>query len=181
MGLALPEIPELFMKAATCIHSPTEPLVLPSAVTEADAEVELAVVIGKDCKNVSVADALDYVLGYTTANDVTARNIQKKQSQWGYCKGFDGFCPLGPALVSAKALPDPSKLSLKTVLNGKTMQESTSANLIFSIQEIIAHLSVVCFQTHGLSNTSHWLRSSTGNDVAEGYDHLNRHAVGDRT
>lgn len=152
MGLALPEIPELFMKAATCINGPTEPLVLPSAVTDADAEVELAVVIGKDCKNVSVTDALDYVLGYTVANDVTARNIQKKQSQWGYCKGFDGFCPLGPVLVSAKALPDPSIMLLRTVLNGKTMQESTSANLIFSVPEIISYLSVVCKQKSRMSH-----------------------------
>lgn len=100
-------------------------------------------VIGKDCKNVSAADALNYVLGYTTANDLTARNIQDTVSQWCYCKGFDGFCPLGPALVSAKAILDPSKLFVKTVLNGMTMQDLTTDNMIFSIPEIISYLSEV--------------------------------------
>ncbi|KAL4955830.1 hypothetical protein BDW69DRAFT_204112 [Aspergillus filifer] len=141
MGLDLPSIPEMFMKPATCALGPTDRIYIPSIVIKADPEVELAVVIGNDCKNVSVDNALGYVLGYTVANDLTARCLQAKVSQWGYCKGFDGFCPLGPALVSAKEIPDPSVLSLKTVLDGVTMQESTEANLIFSIPEIISYLS----------------------------------------
>ncbi|KAL4939800.1 hypothetical protein BDV06DRAFT_224692 [Aspergillus oleicola] len=141
MGLDLPEVPEMFMKPATCALNPSDTVSIPSIVTKADPEVELAVVIGKGCKNVSVDNALDYVLGYTVANDLTARCLQGKVSQWGYCKGFDGFCPLGPALVSAKEIPDPSVLTVKTVLDGETMQNSTTANLIFSIPEIISYLS----------------------------------------
>ncbi|KAL4962697.1 fumarylacetoacetate hydrolase family protein [Aspergillus stella-maris] len=141
MGLDLPSIPEMFMKPATCALNPTDTISIPSIVTKADPEVELAVIIGKDCKNVSVDSALEYALGYTVANDLTARCLQGKVSQWGYCKGFDGFCPLGPAIVSAKEIPNPSVLSLKTVLDGATMQESTTANLIFSVPEIISYLS----------------------------------------
>ncbi|KAL4790882.1 hypothetical protein BDV19DRAFT_393615 [Aspergillus venezuelensis] len=125
----------------TCALGPTDTISIPSIATKADPEVELAVVIGKDCKNVSTENALEYVLGFTVANDLTARCLQSKASQWGYCKGFDGFCPLGPALVAAKEIPDPSVLSLKTVLGGVTVQESTAVNLIFSIPKIISYLS----------------------------------------
>ncbi|KAL4901205.1 hypothetical protein BDW74DRAFT_187853 [Aspergillus multicolor] len=141
LGLSLPKMPEVFMKTATCITGPNDTVFIPSIVTKVDPEVELAVLIGKDCKNVTVSEALDYVLGYTVANDITARCLQDQMLQWGYCKGFDGFCPLGPALVSAKAIPDPSKLSVKTVLDGVTMQQSTTDNFIFSVAEIVSHLS----------------------------------------
>lgn len=147
MKLSLPNTPSVFLKPATCLHSPTDAIILPKvAASSADAEVELAVVIGKDCKNVSVEDALDYVLGYMTSNDVTARDIQAETSQWSYSKGFDNFCPIGPVLVSAKSLPDPSVLSLRTCLNGKVMQDQTAADMIFSVPEIIAHLSIVCLR-----------------------------------
>ena len=121
-----------------------EPLTIPfEAARQADSEVELAVVIGRDCKNVSVDSALNYVLGYMTANDVTARIIQTRGSQWGYSKGFDGFAPMGPTIVSSKSIPDPSVLLLKTTLDGKVMQDKPSKNMIFSVPEIVSYLSVV--------------------------------------
>lgn len=132
------------MKPATCVIGPMEPLTIPfEAARQADSEVELAVVIGRDCKNVSVDSALNYVLGYMTANDVTARIIQTRGSQWGYSKGFDGFAPMGPTIVSSKSIPDPSVLLLKTTLDGKVMQDKPSKNMIFSVPEIVSYLSVV--------------------------------------
>lgn len=132
------------MKPSNCLHNPSDAIILPQSARDAvDAEVELAIVIGKDCKDVPAESALDYVLGYTSANDITARDVQNQILQWGYCKGYDGFCPLGPALVSAKSLPDLSGLSLKTTLNGKTLQDGSAAEMIFSVPEIIEYLSRV--------------------------------------
>lgn len=90
----------------------------------ADYESELAVIIGKTCKNVSKEQALDYVLGYTASNDISSRVSQLNQSQWSYSKGFDGACPIGPTLVSSKVIKDPSKLKMRGLLNGKVVQES---------------------------------------------------------
>jgi len=144
MKLPLPKHPEIFFKPDTCISGPQDPLVLPhEADGKVDFEVELAIVIGKECKNVSPDSALRYVLGYMTANDVTARGVQSRGSQWGYSKGFDGFAPMGPTLVSAKSLPDPSVLHLKTTLDGKVMQDKPASNMIFSVPEIISYLSIV--------------------------------------
>ena len=144
MKLTLPRHPEIFMKPETCVHGPIDPLMLPHEVaSQADPEVELAVVIKRDCKNVSVARALDYVLGYMTSNDVTARGVQSRGSQWGYSKGFDQFAPMGPTLVSAEAIPDPSVLSLKTTLDDRVMQDKPAKNMIFSVAEIVSYLSVV--------------------------------------
>ena len=116
------------------------PKAAPSAV---DGEVELAIVLNRECKDVDAAAAMDYVLGYTLANDVTCRDIQAGILQWGYCKGFDTFCPLGPALVSPEALPDPHQLELKTVLDGQVQQDGNTKNMIFSIPHIIEYVSRV--------------------------------------
>ncbi|TVY71368.1 Fumarylacetoacetate hydrolase domain-containing protein 2-like protein [Lachnellula suecica] len=143
MKLTLPKHPEIFFKPNTCVHGPQEPLLIPhEAAGQADPEVELAVVIGKDCKNVSPGKALNYVLGYMTANDVTARIVQTRGSQWGYSKGFDQFAPMGPTLVSAERIPDPAVLCLKTTLDGKVMQDKPAKNMIFSVAEIVSYLSV---------------------------------------
>ncbi|KAH8897534.1 hypothetical protein GQ53DRAFT_791945 [Thozetella sp. PMI_491] len=143
LGGTIPQVPEIFMKASTSLHGPTDAIILPKAAADAvDAEAELTIVISKDCKDVDLSTALDYVLGYTLANDVTARDVQSKILQWGYCKGFDTFCPLGPVLVSAKRLSNPSGLSLKTTLDGKVLQDGNTANMIFSVAEIISYLSV---------------------------------------
>ncbi|KAG0649353.1 Fumarylacetoacetate hydrolase domain-containing [Hyphodiscus hymeniophilus] len=142
MKLSLPKHPEIFMKPATCVHGPVEPLIIPHEAAGADPEVELAVVIKKDCKNVAVSTALGYVLGYMTSNDVTARTVQSRGSQWGYSKGFDQFAPMGPTIVSAESIPDPSMLLLKTTLDGKVMQDKPAKNMIFSVAEIVSYLSV---------------------------------------
>ncbi|KAJ5157320.1 uncharacterized protein N7482_008420 [Penicillium canariense] len=143
MGLSLPKTPTVFLKANTCIASPSKPIVLPTNVDydEADYEVELAIIIGKKCKNVLVAEAGSYVLGYTVANDVTARKHQEQTSQWSYAKGMDGFCPLGPCIVSTEEVPNPAKLNLQTSLNGKTMQNGSADDMIFSVPEIVSYLS----------------------------------------
>lgn len=116
---------------------------LPQSAPDAiDGEVELAIVLSKDAKNVSVADAQDYILGYTAANDLTARDVQKQTSQWGFSKGFDGFCPLGPCLVRKEAMGDVSRgVSLKTTLNGEVLQDGKTDEFIFSVEEIVSHLS----------------------------------------
>jgi 2-keto-4-pentenoate hydratase/2-oxohepta-3-ene-1,7-dioic acid hydratase in catechol pathway len=142
--MKIPTVPEVFLKPSNCLHDPSAPITLPRSAADAvDAEVELAVVIGRDCKNATETTALEYVLGYTTANDITARDVQSRTSQWGHSKGYDGFCPLGPALVSSKAMPDLSGLTLQTILNGSVLQNGKSSDMIFSIPRIIAHLSQV--------------------------------------
>ncbi|KAJ8116811.1 hypothetical protein OPT61_g1848 [Boeremia exigua] len=143
MNLDLPEHPTLFFKPSTCLGTPNAPLVIPYQATDgqADYEAELAVVIGKAARNVSKEDAMGFVLGYVCSNDVTARIHQFHGAQWGFGKGFDGFCPLGPCLVAAQAIPTPGDIELRTVLNGETMQYSLADDMIFDIAEIVAYLS----------------------------------------
>lgn len=131
------------MKPGQCLNNPLDPIIIPSSAPDAiDAEVELVIVIGKDCKNATVDTALSHVLGYTIANDVTARDVQNHTSQWGYCKGYDGFCPLGPLLVSAQST-DLSNLRMRTILNNDVLQNGTTAEMIFSVAEIVTHMSKV--------------------------------------
>ena len=127
------------------MQHPNCPIILPRHLhsDQVDYECELAVVIGRDCKNVSVADALDFVLGYTCGNDVSARDWQKFNGggQWVKAKSFDSFCPLGPVLVTADRIPNPQILPIRTILNGQIHQESYTGDMIFSVAEIIAFLS----------------------------------------
>ena len=111
--------------------------------TEVDYECELAVVIGKACKNVSREDALDYVFGYTAANDVSARDWQIKWggSQWCRGKTFDTFCPLGPAIVTADEITEPNRLGIKTILNGEAVQDWNTDDMIFDVPTLIEFLS----------------------------------------
>jgi 2-keto-4-pentenoate hydratase/2-oxohepta-3-ene-1,7-dioic acid hydratase in catechol pathway len=143
MNLELPNHPTLFFKPSTCLGAPNAPLLIPHQATDgqADYEAELAIIIGRAAKNVRKEDAMDYVLGYACSNDVTARVHQFNGAQWGFGKGFDGFAPLGPCIVSATSIPDPGDVELKTVLNGETMQYSLANDMIFSIPEIVAYLS----------------------------------------
>ncbi|KAI5918377.1 fumarylacetoacetate hydrolase [Camillea tinctor] len=143
MNLTLPDHPTLFFKPATCLNAPNAPLLIPHQATDgqADYEAELAVVIAKPARNIRVEDALDYVLGYTCSNDVTARKHQFNGAQWGFGKGFDGFAPIGPCLVSTTRIPDPAVIELKTVLNGISMQEGRADDMIFTVPRIIAYLS----------------------------------------
>ena len=125
------------MKAPSSATGHNTPIVIPRAaagVPEVDFEVELAVVLGRPTKDVSPADALDHVLGYTVANDVSARRWQgpKGGGQWSFAKSFDTFCPLGPYIVPRALVPDPQALALRTTLNGEVMQEGHTSNMIFS-------------------------------------------------
>jgi 2-keto-4-pentenoate hydratase/2-oxohepta-3-ene-1,7-dioic acid hydratase in catechol pathway len=134
------------MKPNGAAIGPGEPIRIPACCRpegEVDYEAELAVVIGRPALNVSEQTALDYVLGYTAANDVSARWWQKHGAggQFVRGKGFDTFCPLGPAIVTAGEIPDPQTLRLKTVLNGQVMQDHTTADMIFSVARLIAELS----------------------------------------
>ncbi|HET9027879.1 MAG TPA: fumarylacetoacetate hydrolase family protein [Trueperaceae bacterium] len=144
-GMELPKYPILFHKTVSCVQGPDAPILLPAGqpCTKVDYEVELAVVIGRTCKDVSRADALDYVLGYTVANDVSARDwqLEKGGGQWSYGKSFDTFCPLGPVLVTADEIPDPSQLHVRTTINGEVMQDSPTSDLIFDVPDLIAFLS----------------------------------------
>ncbi|KAK8843928.1 hypothetical protein IAR55_006720 [Kwoniella newhampshirensis] len=143
MGLPFPSVPALFFKPSTCLANPGEEIPIPKWCQreEMDYEVELAIVIGKACKDVKEEDALNCVLGWTGANDLTARKHQTASTQWGYSKGFDKFCPLGPCLVSTRALPDPHVIDLQTTLNGQLMQNGSARKMIFPLAKVISYLS----------------------------------------
>jgi len=145
-GLEIPRYPVLFMKNPASINHPDDPVVIPKSCLdppEVDYEAELAVVIGKTARNVSAGQALDYVLGYTLANDISARRWQKKAGsrQWTRGKSFDTFCPLGPAIITADEIPDPQNLEIKCILNGQVMQEAVTSDMIFPVTRIIEYLS----------------------------------------
>ena len=141
----VPENPMLFIKSSNALNHPFDPIPVPRLTSQVDYEGELAVVIGKTAKHVPRARALDYVLGYTCANDVSARDWQKEKrlngGQFARGKSFDGFCPLGPWLVTADEVPDPNKLRLRTTLNGQVMQDHTTADMIFDVPALIESLS----------------------------------------
>eukprot|EP01006_Ploeotia_vitrea_P018412 TRINITY_DN49839_c0_g1_i1.p1 TRINITY_DN49839_c0_g1~~TRINITY_DN49839_c0_g1_i1.p1 ORF type:complete len:223 (-),score=19.93 TRINITY_DN49839_c0_g1_i1:75-743(-) len=139
--LPTPEYPVLFMKPITASCGNTETVKLPC--DKVDYEAELAVVIGKTCKNVSEKEAMDYVSGYTAANDLSARDwqVQKGGTQWVRGKSFDGFCPLGPNLLTPEEIGDPHNLRVQTRLNGQTMQDGNTNDFIFNIPKIISFIS----------------------------------------
>ncbi len=146
MGRLLPEFPMIFVKTPNTVQNPGEPIYLPRAANpshEVDYECELAVVIGRTAKNVSRENALDHVIGYTIANDVSARDWQFKWGGGQFCQGkcFDTFLPLGPVLVTADEIPDPSRLVIRTRVNGELRQESSTGDLIFDVPTLIAFLS----------------------------------------
>jgi len=144
-GAALPEWPVLFMKSPGAVQDPEGPIALPTALasSQVDYEGELAVVIGRRCRNVSRDEALKVVAGFTCGNDVSARDWQK---QWGggqWCRGktFDTFAPLGPVLVPVEELADPLSLGLRTTLNGEVVQDGNTCDMIFDVPSLIAFLS----------------------------------------
>lgn len=146
-GMEAPKYPVLFMKNPAAVANPGDPILLhPSCMEppEVDYETELAVVIGRTTKDVSAAEALNFVLGYTAANDVSARRWQGKRGagQWVRGKSFDTFCPLGPELVTADELSDPQNLRLTCALNGKVMQDANTSDMIFPVAELVAFLSI---------------------------------------
>ncbi len=138
----LPPHPVYFTKAVTTINDPDGIIPFDASVTEQlDWEVELAVVIGRRGKNIAAADVFDYVWGYTIVNDISARDLQNRHQQFFKGKSLDGSCPMGPCIVSADEIPDPHNLRLTLRLNDRTMQDSTTADLIFDIPTLIATLS----------------------------------------
>ncbi len=141
----IPEYPVLFAKGPGALQNPGDPILIPTHLRsdQVDFECELAVVIGKTCKNVRRDAALSYVLGYTCANDVSARDwqIQRGGTQWCRGKTFDTFAPLGPCLVTRDEIPDPHTLRIRTILNGETMQDWNTNDMIFDIPTVIEFLS----------------------------------------
>ena len=137
-GVELPSAPLLFAKWPNALIGPGEPIVIPPVVTKCDYEAELGVVIGTRAKNVSKENAFEAVLGYLCANDVSARDLQFSDGQWTRGKSVDTFCPVGP-LVAAEEISDPHDLRIRAIVSGEVLQDSTTANLIFGVDEVIAH------------------------------------------
>ena len=140
-GADLPERPLLFAKWPNTLIGPGEPIVVPPLSERVDYEAELGVVIGSRARGVSVENALEAVAGYICANDVTARDLQHGDGQWTRGKSLDTFCPVGPALVPAAEIADPQALGIRAILNGEVMQDSTTANMVFGVAEIVAFVS----------------------------------------
>ncbi len=142
---AIPVNPMLFIKASNTLNNPGDPIPIPERSSMIDYEGELCVVIGKTAKNVSRDKALDYVFGYTIANDVSARDWQREKSlgggQFARGKSFDGFCPFGPWIVTRDEIENPNALRIKTILNGQTMQDDSTSQMIFDVPALIESLS----------------------------------------
>ena len=139
-GAELPASPLFFAKYTTALIGPGDPIVIPPVVTKCDYEAELGVVLGATVRNVSKESAFEAVAGYVVANDVSARDLQFSDGQWTRGKSPDTFCPVGP-MVPAAEVPDPHALPIRAILNGETMQDSSTANLIFGIDELISYAS----------------------------------------
>lgn len=144
-GAKFPEYPVVFFKGINTLQHPGGPIQIPRHLRsdEVDYECELAVLIGRACKNASRNDALEYVLGYTCCNDVSARDWQIKRGggQWSRGKTFDTFSPLGPVLVTRDEIPNPNELKIRTVLNGQVMQDWNTSDMIFDVPTLIEFLS----------------------------------------
>jgi 2-keto-4-pentenoate hydratase/2-oxohepta-3-ene-1,7-dioic acid hydratase in catechol pathway len=144
-GSEVPRHPMLFIKSSNALNNPNDPILIPRLSDQIDYEAELAIVMARDAKNVSRADALDYVLGYTIANDVSARDWQRDKNlgggQFARGKSFDGFCPLGPAIVTKDEIPNPNALRLRALLNDQVMQDWNTSDMIFDIPTLIESLS----------------------------------------
>ena len=137
MGGEAPDVPIVFLKPSTSVVGQGDAIAYPPQSGRVDYEGELAVVIGRLCRDVPADRWQDVVLGYTCANDVTARDLQKVEQQWGRAKGFDTFCPLGPWIETEL---DPSALRLTTTVDGRTVQDGTTADLLRPVGELIAHI-----------------------------------------
>ena len=139
--MEIPESPVLFAKFANAVVGPGDPIVVPSISSEIDYEAELGVVIGRQARSVSVDHALDYVLGYTCINDVSARDLQFGDGQWFRGKSLDTFCPIGPWIVTPEEIPDPQSLGIRCIVNGQTLQDSSTSQMAFSAAELVSFIS----------------------------------------
>lgn len=139
-GKPVPELPLLFAKMPTAVTGPSGPVRLPAYTDKADFEGELAVVIGREARDVSSADALEHVFGYAVMNDVSARDAQLREPQWVRAKGADTFAPWGPWITTADEVPNPQALGIRTWVSGELMQDGNTANMVFSVAELIAFI-----------------------------------------
>jgi 2-keto-4-pentenoate hydratase/2-oxohepta-3-ene-1,7-dioic acid hydratase in catechol pathway len=167
LGNEVPAEPLLFFKPPSSIVGPDEAIELPGASERVDHEAELGVVIGERCRRVPAERALDVVFGYTCVNDVTARDLQKKDGQWTRAKGFDTFCPAGPLLVTGL---DPSALAVRCRVNGDTRQDGTTRDMIFSVAALVAYVSAIMTLEPGdliATGTPHGVGPLSDGDVVE--------------
>jgi len=163
----LPKEPVVFMKPPSAVIGPGDTIEIANPQNNTDYEAELAVVIGKRARDVEAADALNYVLGYTAANDVSDRKLQRGDGQWIRAKGFDTYCPLGPSIATDL---DPSDLAIKTRLNGETRQNSSTNDLIFDVPFLVSFLSKVMTLNPGdliLTGTPEGVGPMTPGDTVE--------------
>jgi len=141
--MAVPDYPILFHKVAGSLTGHNQPIVIPRISDRIDYEGELAIIIGRKGKYISEEEALEYVAGYTNANDVSARDLQFRTSQWTTGKMLDTFGPLGPALITCDEVPDPQALRITTILNGVTMQDATTADMLFPVSFVVSYVSQI--------------------------------------
>jgi len=139
--LALPEKPLLFAKWQSAVIASGEPIVIPAGIEQVDYEAELAAVIGARVKGVSVENALEAVAGYTCLNDVSARVLQFADGQWTRAKSLDTFCPIGPRVVPREEIGDPQSLRIRCRVNGETLQDASTGDMVFGVAELIAYVS----------------------------------------
>lgn len=142
-GARIPDEPIIFMKPRTAIVGPDEPIIQPRFVKQLDYEAELAIVIGRKGKNIPVSAAEKHIFGYTAFNDVSAREIQFKDRQWTRGKSFDTFAPIGPCITTVNQVENPNDLRICTRVNGELRQNSSTKNMVFSVYEVVHHLSLV--------------------------------------
>lgn len=140
-GMPIPETPVLFAKFENTLVGPGAPVVIPPFAKEVDYEAELGVVIGRSASQVSVDEALDHVLGYTCINDVSARDIQFADVQWVRGKSLDTFCPIGPWIVTTDEITDPQTLGIRCIVNGETLQDSNTKEMVRSVAELVSFIS----------------------------------------
>lgn len=145
MNMTIPQHPLLFIKSSNALNNPGDPIFIPHNSDKIDYEGELVIVIGRDAKDVPIDRAADHILGYTIANDVSARDWQKDPKlnggQFTKGKSFDGFCPLGPWIITTDELKDPNHLRIRTFLNGRLMQDSNTSDMIFNCASVVSLLS----------------------------------------
>ena len=141
--MEIPKVPTIFLKLPSSVIGPDEPVRIPSLTKQPDYEVELAIVIGKEGRNIAKENWHEHVFGYTILNDVSARDVQLATSQWTLGKSFDTFCPIGPAIVTADEIADPHALDIRLSIGGEVLQHSNTRELIFKAPELIAYISSI--------------------------------------
>jgi 2-keto-4-pentenoate hydratase/2-oxohepta-3-ene-1,7-dioic acid hydratase in catechol pathway len=141
MGQEVPTTPLTFFKPNTSVIGPGEPIIYPAASREVSYEGELAVVIGRICKDVPISRVPEVIFGYTVANDVTARDLQRTDGQWARAKGYDTFCPLGPWITTHQPLEEVAALAIRTTVDGELRQDGNTKDMIFTVPELVAYIS----------------------------------------